>query len=142
MCITLQEDTHLRCRCLRFLWKWVINTAKLSMQIRIFWQNSRPSRPKMALFQGIKGMERAIFGSFCSTSTHEMQTFGRGEIRINIFVHTAAFNTCNEVFCGSNTVNDTFVCCCGLATAVWNICVHCCIPTLKNDTFVKSPYQV
>ena len=27
-------------------------------------------------------------------------------------------------------------------TAVWNICAHCCIPTLQRKTFVKSPYQV
>ena len=47
----------------------------------------------MALFRSINEISRAIFVSVCSTSTHGMQTFGRSEIRIKIFVHTAAFYT-------------------------------------------------
>jgi hypothetical protein len=57
----------------------------------------------MALFRSLNGIERAIFVCFCLTSTHGMQRFGRGEIRIYIFAHTAAFYTYNEEFCGSNT---------------------------------------
>ena len=39
----------------------------------------------------------------------------------------------------STLVNNTFV---SLSPAVWNICGHCCIPTLKKERFVNSTYQV
>ena len=35
---------------------------------------------------------------------------GRGEIKNNIFVHTAAFYTYNDDFCGSNTCRKQYLC--------------------------------
>ena len=61
----------------------------------------------MALFRRKNGIKRAIFVSFYLTSTRGMQIFGGGEIRINIFVHTAAFYTYNEVFLAATPARGT-----------------------------------
>ena len=74
---------------LHFWPKWVINITKWTMQIYSFWQNSRPQRPKTALFWVIIKIERALFVSFYSISTQDKASFGQSEITRDVFVHTA-----------------------------------------------------
>ena len=83
------QDIHLDGWPLHFWPKWVINITKWSIQIYSFWQNSRPQRPKMALFWAIIEIERALFVSFYCISTQDRATFGQSEIRRDVFVHTA-----------------------------------------------------
>ena len=128
-------DGHLDGQYLRFWPKWVINITQLGVQICSFWQNSRPLRPKMALIRGIVEIERAVFvllalfwhmkrrclGKAKSEATLERKIFEAGKLA------------------KAHTWVSLFLC---NFTAKWNICAHCCIPTLQRKIFVTSPYQV
>ena len=85
MKIKANQAIHLDGWPLHFWPKWVINITKWSMQIYSFWQNSRPQRPKRALFWVIIEIERALFVSFYSISTQDKATFGQSEIRKKCF---------------------------------------------------------
>ena len=91
----------------------------------------------MALFRSLNGNESAIFVSFCLTFTHGMQTFGRGEIRINIFVHIAAFYTYNEVFVAATPARGTQCTTLAMNTFVSNLKYLC---TLLYPNFSKRDF--
>ena len=69
------HETYLSCRYLRFWQKWVINITELSMQILIFWQNSRPPKAKNGLILKHRWNQKINIVSFCPTSTREKETF-------------------------------------------------------------------
>ena len=120
--------------------KWVINITKLGMQIYSFWQNSRPLRPKMALLRGIIKIKRAMFvflALFWHIKTRYLGKAKSEEIFCIATLERKIFEA--GKLAKAHTWVSLFLC---NFTAVWNICTHCCIPTLQRKTFVKSPYQV
>ena len=103
-------DIHLGGWPLHFLSKLVINITKWSMQIYSFWQNSRPQRPKTALFWVIIEIERALFVSFYSISTQDKATFGQSEIRRDVFEHTATLQHSKGMLLKQDNLQNHYLC--------------------------------
>ena len=115
-------DGHLGGGFLNFWPKWVIDIAKLGMQIHSFWQNSRPRSPKTALFWDIIQIESARFVYFYSISTQDKATFGQSEIRRDVFVHTATLQHSKGMLLKQDNLQNHYLCLQHLSTKRDDIC--------------------
>ena len=118
--------------------KWVINVPKLGMQIYSFWQNSRPLRQKMASLRGI--IERAEFVFWLCWKEG---IWGKQNQKRHVCTHCYIAALERKIFEAGKLLAKAhtwvFLFWCNF-TALWNICVRCCIPTRQRKTFVQSPY--
>ena len=136
-------DGHLEGQYMRFWQIWVINITKIGLQIRNFWHNPKPPRLKYSLIKRPCLNWKGNIFCFGSVPTNKKEIFVESKIRRDMFVHAATEQHSKGRFleAGKLAKAHTWVFLCNFR-AKWNMCAHCCIPTLQRKIFVTSPYQV